>query len=317
MKQKEKDIGPEHLRQMERMLLLQTIDAKWKDHLYAMDQLKEGIGLRSFAQREPIIEYKREGFEMFQTMYDSIHQEVTEMIFKIQRVDPSARMRSVFGSVPQKLVHDEISSLSGQRPPIPSVMPGARNIPGSASASGGQPRPRPRLPSTIPNRRSGATTRAPAAAAKIQEMLRTINVSMIDLWLLRAVTGISAFLLFQIELVIAKIFLPYYGGSYLVWGPVSYSSRRRCWPGIFFAHGLIQKYGMRRYRWAHLFLILLPLLFFPGRPLAAGPAGYSLPLALDVFLRLCATIGPVFFVLSTVSVVSQMWLCASSLSAKV
>src|SRR3989338_1904320 len=142
---KEKDIGAEQLRQMERMLFLQTIDAKWKDHLYAMDQLKEGIGLRSFAQREPIIEYKREGFAMFQTMYDSIHQEVTEMIFKIQRVDPSARMRSVFGSVPQKLVHDEISSLSGQRPPsarlagggppIPSVMPGARDIPGE------QPRP--------------------------------------------------------------------------------------------------------------------------------------------------------------------------------
>ncbi|OGX27630.1 MAG: preprotein translocase subunit SecA [Omnitrophica WOR_2 bacterium RIFCSPHIGHO2_01_FULL_52_10] len=109
---KEKDIGAEQLRQMERMLLLQTIDAKWKDHLYAMDQLKEGIGLRSFAQRDPVIEYKREGFAMFQTMYDSIHQEVTEMIFKIQRVDPSARMRSVFGSVPQKLVHDEISSLS-------------------------------------------------------------------------------------------------------------------------------------------------------------------------------------------------------------
>src|SRR3989338_6012787 len=130
---------------MERMLLLQTIDAKLKDHLYSMDQLKEGIGLRSFAQRDPIIEYKREGFAMFQTMYDSIHQEATETLFRIQRVDPAARMRSVFGSVPQKLVHDEISSLSGQRPPsasltrgwppIPSVMPGAWNIPGE------QPRP--------------------------------------------------------------------------------------------------------------------------------------------------------------------------------
>ena len=60
-----------------------------------MDQLKEGIGLRSFAQRGPVVEYKREGFEMFQAMYDSIHQEVTEMIFKIRKVDPSARMRSV------------------------------------------------------------------------------------------------------------------------------------------------------------------------------------------------------------------------------
>lgn len=141
-------------------------------------------------------------------------------------------------------------------------------------------------------------------------------MSMIDLWLLRAVTGISAFLLFQIELVIAKIFLPYYGGSYLVWGACVVFFQAALLAGYLFAHGLIQKYGMRRYRWVHLFLILLPLLFFPGRPLAAGPAGYSLPLALDVFLRLCATIGPVFFVLSTVSVASQMWLCASPLSAR-
>ena len=139
---------------------------------------------------------------------------------------------------------------------------------------------------------------------------------MIDLWLLRAVTGISAFLLFQIELIIAKIFLPYYGGSYLVWGACVVFFQAALLAGYLFAHGLIQKYGMRRYRWVHLFLILLPLLFFPGRPLAAGPAGYSLPLVLDIFLRLCATVGPVFFVLSTVSITSQMWLSASSLSSK-
>lgn len=141
-------------------------------------------------------------------------------------------------------------------------------------------------------------------------------MSTIDLWLLRAVTGISAFLLFQIELIIAKIFLPYYGGSYLVWGACVVFFQAALLAGYLFAHGLIQKYGMRRYRWVHLFLILLPLLFFPGRPLAAGSAGYSLPLALDVFLRLCVTIGPVFFVLSTVSITSQMWLSSSSLSSK-
>ena len=58
---KEKDIDPQALRHLERMLMLHTIDSKWKDHLYAMDQLKEGIGLRSFAQRDPLIEYKKEG----------------------------------------------------------------------------------------------------------------------------------------------------------------------------------------------------------------------------------------------------------------
>lgn len=147
-------------------------------------------------------------------------------------------------------------------------------------------------------------------------MLRAINAPIIDLWLLRIITGISAFLLFQIELIIAKIFLPHYGGSYLVWGACVVFFQAALLAGYFFVHGLIQRYGMRRYRWAHLFLILLPLLFFPGRPLMVASSGYSLPLALDVFLRLCLTIGPVFFVLSTVSVASQMWLCASPLSSK-
>ncbi len=147
---KEKDIGAEQLRQMERMLLLQTLDTKWKDHLYAMDQLKEGIGLRSFGQRDPIIEYKREGFAMFQMMYDSIHQEVTEMLFRVQKVDPSLRMRSVFGSVPQKLVHDEVSSLSarqaglsGARPPAPFAMPTGPDVPDE--------QPRPSAPSPVHN----------------------------------------------------------------------------------------------------------------------------------------------------------------------
>ena len=116
---KEKDIGEEQLRHIERMLLLQTIDGKWKDHLYGMDQLKEGISLRSFAQRDPLIEYKREGFEMFQAMYDSIHQEVAEMVFKIQHAGP-ARLRGVFSSLPQKLIHQEFSGLSDSGPLLPS-----------------------------------------------------------------------------------------------------------------------------------------------------------------------------------------------------
>ena len=175
---------------------------------------------------------------------------------------------------------------------------------------------RPRPPSTIPDRRSGATDPCPCGSGKkIQEMLRTINVSMIDFWLLRAVTGISAFLLFQIELIISKIFLPHYGGSYLVWGPVSYSSRRRCWPGIFrpwayskIWHAAVPLGAPRPYPFA--------VAVFP-RPASDSGLRRSCPAAgSGYFLRLCATIGPVFFVLSTVSVASQMWLCASSLSSK-
>ncbi len=105
------DIGAEQLRHMERMLMLHMIDSKWKDHLYSMDQLKEGIGLRSFAQRDPLVEYKREGFQMFQMMYDAVHQEVAETIFKIQATNPSTRMKGVFSSVPQRMIHNEARNM--------------------------------------------------------------------------------------------------------------------------------------------------------------------------------------------------------------
>ena len=121
---REKEITSERLRHLEKILLLNTIDAKWKDHLYAMDQLKEGVGLRSYAQRDPLVEYKREGFEMFQMMYSSINQEVAETIFRLQPArGPAPVRRGVFSSLPQNLVHNDFSSLSaGPRPP-PGVSP--------------------------------------------------------------------------------------------------------------------------------------------------------------------------------------------------
>jgi len=117
---KEKDIEPEHLRHLERMVMLNTIDSKWKDHLYSMDQLKEGIGLRSFAQRDPLIEYKKEGFEMFQGMYASIYREVAELIFKIQPASPAHQLKGVFSSLPQNLIHNEISGLGDAAAQQPS-----------------------------------------------------------------------------------------------------------------------------------------------------------------------------------------------------
>ena len=122
--QKERDFGIEQLRRLERMVLLNTIDSKWKDHLYAMDQMKEGINWRSYAQRDPLTEYKREGFEMFQMMYVSIHDDVVQILFKIQRTSPSqAPARGVFSSLPQKLIHDEVSGLSQVMARHPAAMP--------------------------------------------------------------------------------------------------------------------------------------------------------------------------------------------------
>lgn len=82
--EKEKLFGFEKLREIERWVMLQTIDSWWKDHLLNIDHLKDGIGLRSYAQRDPLQEYKREAFELFQRLIHAIKQDSLQMIFKIQ-----------------------------------------------------------------------------------------------------------------------------------------------------------------------------------------------------------------------------------------
>jgi len=90
---KEKQLGP-FMREFERMILLQVIDSQWKDHLLEMDHLKEGIGLRGYGQKDPLIEYKKEGFEMFQSMLDRIEEDAVRYLFLIQPlVDAPAPVR--------------------------------------------------------------------------------------------------------------------------------------------------------------------------------------------------------------------------------
>ena len=76
--------GPRYVRSLERYILMEVIDSKWKDHLYAMDHLKEGIGLRGYAQVDPKIEYKKEGYRMFGEMMDLISSEVTDHFFRVR-----------------------------------------------------------------------------------------------------------------------------------------------------------------------------------------------------------------------------------------
>ena len=84
--EKESEIGSETLRQVERYIMLQTLDYLWKDHLLSMDHLREGIGLRGYAQRDPLLEYKREGFDMFTSTVERYNEEVCEKMFKVQPV---------------------------------------------------------------------------------------------------------------------------------------------------------------------------------------------------------------------------------------
>jgi len=130
---------------------------------------------------------------------------------------------------------------------------------------------------------------------------------------LYALSFLSAFLLFQIELVIAKIFLPRFGGSYLVWGSCIVFFQFALLLGYLYAHVAVRKCGMYRYRYLHLILVMLPLLFFPGRALPEIAAHPGLPLVLDIFMQLALSIGTAFFVLSTISIVTQSWLAYSEL----
>lgn len=84
--EKEKVIGSEALRELERTIMLQQIDSQWKDHLLNIDHLKEGIGLRSYAQKDPLIEYKKESFNLFQAMQDRIEEETMRFLYLLQPV---------------------------------------------------------------------------------------------------------------------------------------------------------------------------------------------------------------------------------------
>jgi preprotein translocase subunit SecA len=83
---------PERMRLHERMIMLQVVDAQWKDHLLAMDHLKEGIGLRGYGQRDPLVEYKRESFEMFEGMMDRVEDETLRYLFLMRTPEEEEEM---------------------------------------------------------------------------------------------------------------------------------------------------------------------------------------------------------------------------------
>ncbi|KPK98252.1 MAG: preprotein translocase subunit SecA [Omnitrophica WOR_2 bacterium SM23_72] len=152
--EKEKEVGQELLRHLERMVFLQIIDTKWKDHLYAMDSLREGIGLRAYGQRDPLIEYKREAFEMFSQMVASIEEEAVETVLKLQPARPE-RFKGVFSSARQEFLHPERSGFSR-----PLEAPGAREELPEAPVS------QPRLPQRSNQPKVGRNEPCPCGSGK-------------------------------------------------------------------------------------------------------------------------------------------------------
>ncbi|HLV73860.1 MAG TPA: preprotein translocase subunit SecA [Vulgatibacteraceae bacterium] len=81
---REEELGPEVMRELERRVILSVLDRKWREHLYEMDYLQEGIGLRAMAQRDPLVEYQREGYDMFNAMLDGIKEESVGYLFNLE-----------------------------------------------------------------------------------------------------------------------------------------------------------------------------------------------------------------------------------------
>jgi preprotein translocase subunit SecA len=104
-RKKEEEYGEDPMRYLERMFLLSTIDAQWKDHLLSMDHLKEGIGLRGYAQKDPLKEYQREGFDMFADLVFRMKEESLKRLFhvKVQREEEPARMTRAMPSAARRV----------------------------------------------------------------------------------------------------------------------------------------------------------------------------------------------------------------------
>lgn len=125
---KENAIGSDLMRKLERFAILQVIDQKWKEHLYEMDQLKEGIGLRAYGQRDPLIEYKKESFHLFSELLDKIDEEVLSLIFKLQVPEKEVAKRKGAAQRTRE-VHQETTGMGMrlmEREPPDEAKPGKR-----------------------------------------------------------------------------------------------------------------------------------------------------------------------------------------------
>ncbi len=127
LSRREQEFGLERMQYLVRYILLQVIDTKWKEHLYGLDNLREGIGLRAYGQRDPLVEYKREAFDMFDQMTDSIKEEAIELLFRVQQVHEVKHAEPTEAPKTQYL-HPE-ASISESRGPSPAKLPRGMNAP--------------------------------------------------------------------------------------------------------------------------------------------------------------------------------------------
>ena len=116
-REKERLIGEAEIRNLERIVMLQAVDSLWKDHLLSMDHLKEGIGLRGYAQQNPLIVYKKEGFDMFQELIARIKDETLSIMFRIQIAEPE-KISKLQEKNEQKLIFSSGDESDNRKKPV-------------------------------------------------------------------------------------------------------------------------------------------------------------------------------------------------------
>ncbi|HEY8241245.1 MAG TPA: SEC-C metal-binding domain-containing protein, partial [Kiritimatiellia bacterium] len=131
---KAKSENADQLKNMERFIMLQAIDTHWQEYLRNMDALRQGVGLRAYGQRDPLVEYKREAFTMFSDLMDKIKNDISMRIFR--SATSHAAMRSFLSALPQMYVHDEVHALGDGSPahPQPARTPEQANRAGAEAA---------------------------------------------------------------------------------------------------------------------------------------------------------------------------------------
>lgn len=140
---REEQIGSDTMRELERRVVLSVLDRKWREHLYEMDYLKEGIGLRAMAQRDPLVEYQREGFQLFEAMTDAVKEESVTYLFnlEVKVAEPAAEAAEAGASAP-----DSVAAASGEQAPAPAAAAAAPAQPTPVLIAKGLDGPERRVP---------------------------------------------------------------------------------------------------------------------------------------------------------------------------
>jgi preprotein translocase subunit SecA len=141
---REEEFGDELMRYLERQILLQIIDNRWREHLYEMDYLREGIHLRGFAQIDPLVAYKNEGYNMFQELMASIWEEFVRVIFHVEvNIEPAQAEEMFGGEEPRRGGNVQYSGAGGEERPSAMREAAAGGVATAPGEGEGAPQPQP------------------------------------------------------------------------------------------------------------------------------------------------------------------------------